>query len=61
MLDRLRLDIGRNITRQGDDTIEARFLLKEGVLRKNDALYLTAEKDVWDDYNSGVRLIFRFK
>lgn len=60
ILERLQIDIGREITRQGDDTIEAKFLLKDGFLRPNDALYLTAEKDVWDDYNGGLRLVFRF-
>ncbi len=60
IMERLQINIGREITKQGDDTIEARFLLKNGLLTKNDSLYLTAEKDVWDDYNGGLRLIFRF-
>ncbi|MEJ2688592.1 MAG: translocation/assembly module TamB domain-containing protein, partial [Deltaproteobacteria bacterium] len=61
ILERLQIDIGRDITRQGDDTIEAKFLLKKGFLKPNDSLYLTAEKDVWDNYNGGLRLIFRFR
>ena len=61
ILDRLQLDIGRDITQQGERTIEARFLLKEGLLRENDAVYLSAEKDIWDDYNGGLRFIFRFQ
>ena len=61
VLDRLQLDIGRDITRQGDETIEARFLLKEGLFRQNDAVYLSAEKDIWDAYNGGLRLVFSFQ
>ena len=59
-MDRLQIDIGRNMTRQGDETIEAKFLLKDEFLKKNGALYLTAEKDIWDNYNGGLRLLFRF-
>jgi len=61
LLDRLQLDIGREITQQGDKTIEARFLLKDGFLSRNDAVYLSAGKDIWDDYNGGLRFVFRFR
>ena len=60
VLDRLQLDIGRSVTQTGEDTLEAQFLLKEKMFTENDELYLTGERDVWDDYNSGLRFIFRF-
>ena len=61
ILDRFELDIGRGITQTGDNTIEARFLLTEDLLTSNSALYLVTEKDIYDDFNGGVRLVFRFK
>ncbi|HIJ77917.1 MAG: translocation/assembly module TamB domain-containing protein [Desulfobulbaceae bacterium] len=60
-LDRLQLDIGKNITKKGDETIEAKFTLGENILRLQDEVFLTAERDVWDNYNAGIRLVFRFQ
>jgi hypothetical protein len=60
LLDRLQVDIGRSITRQGEDTIETQFRLMDGVFSPRDSLYITAEKDIWDDYNGGIRLLFKF-
>jgi hypothetical protein len=34
--------------------------MRRGLLDDNDALYLVAERDVWEDYNMGLRLVFRF-
>lgn len=61
LLDRLELDIGKNITEQGDETIEAQFLLSDNFLRSNGSLFLTGGKDVWDDYNGGLRIVFNFR
>jgi translocation and assembly module TamB len=60
LLDRLQIDIGRSITQQGEDTIETQFRLMDGVFSPRDSLYITAEKDIWDDYNGGIRLLFKF-
>jgi translocation and assembly module TamB len=61
VLERFDVDVGRSVTRAGDETINARFRVADGVLRPGDTLYLTGEKDVFDHYNAGVRLVFRFR
>jgi len=61
ILDRFDAEVGRDITQKGEESLEARFRLTEGVLRKNDTLYITGEKDVFDYYNAGVRIVFRFR
>jgi translocation and assembly module TamB len=55
------VDVGRAVTRGGDETINARFRLAEGLLQNGDTLYITGEKDVFDQYNAGVRIVFRFR
>ncbi len=61
IIDRFDIDVGRAVTRSGEETIEAQFRLAEDVLRDGDKLYLTGEKDVFDFYNAGVKIVFRFK
>jgi translocation and assembly module TamB len=61
VLERFDVELGRSITRAGDETINARFRVADGVLRSGDTLYLTGEKDVFDHYNAGVRIVFRFR
>jgi autotransporter translocation and assembly factor TamB len=61
IFDRFEVETGKALTRAGDETIDARFRLTEDVLRDGDTLYITGEKDVFDFYNAGVRIVFRFK
>ena len=61
IIDRLEVHVGRAVSQSGEDTIEAQFRLAEGVLRDSDKLYLTGEKDIFDFYNAGIKLVFRFK
>jgi hypothetical protein len=61
ILDRFDVEIGRRVTRQGEDTIHAEFRLADNVLRDKDSLYLTGERDVFDAYNLGVKIVFRFR
>jgi translocation and assembly module TamB len=61
MLDRFNLEVGRGVTRSGDETIEAEFRLTENLLGQRDTVYLTGEKDVFDYYNAGVKVVFRFE
>jgi autotransporter translocation and assembly factor TamB len=61
VLERFDVEVGRSVTRAGDETINARFRIADGLLRKGDTLYLTGEKDVFDHYNAGVRIVFRFR
>ncbi|RPJ73264.1 MAG: translocation/assembly module TamB, partial [Desulfobacteraceae bacterium] len=61
VLDRLDVEVGRSVSRTGQQTIEAQFRLTEGFIRRGDTLYLVGEKDIYDTYNMGVRLVFRFQ
>ncbi len=61
VLDRLDVEVGRSVSRSGQQTIEAQFRLAEGFIRRGEALYLVGEKDIYDTYNMGIRLVFRFQ
>jgi translocation and assembly module TamB len=61
VLNRLDVDVGRGVTQSGEETIDAQFRLARGVIWHNDTLYLVGEKDVFDNYNTGIKLVFRFK
>ena len=55
LLDRLETQVGRDITEKGDPTIDISLQLREQFLLKGGSLYLTGEKDRYDDSNYGVR------
>lgn len=59
--DRFDLQLGQGVSRTGQETIEARFRLVEGFLLEGDTLYLRGERDVYDAFNTGVRIVFRFR
>jgi len=61
ILDRFDVEIGRRITLRGEETINAQFRVADDVLRDGDNLYLTGERDIFDYYNLGVRIVFRFR
>jgi translocation and assembly module TamB len=61
ILERLQIEVGRGITRQGRETLDARLAIAEDVLSRDDALYITAERDVYDDFNVGIKIVFRFR
>ena len=61
ILDRFDVVVGRDITQTGDETMEASFRLTDNLFEEDDTLYITGEKDVYDQYNGGVRIVFRFK
>jgi translocation and assembly module TamB len=58
---RLELQIGREVTRSGSATLDARLLLKKNPVARRSALYLTGEKDVYDQENIGLRITFKFR
>jgi hypothetical protein len=60
ILDRFDVEVGRGITRRGEDTIHSQFRLADDILVEGDSLYLTGERDYFDYYNGGIRLVFRF-
>jgi len=61
ILDRFDIEVGRAITQQGEDTIHSQFRLADDVLVEGDGLYLTGERDYFDYYNGGIKLVFRFR
>ncbi|MFC1862605.1 translocation/assembly module TamB domain-containing protein [Thermodesulfobacteriota bacterium] len=61
ILDRFDAEVGRDITQKGEETLEASFRLARDVFREGDTLYLTGERDVFNFYNAGLRIVFRFK
>ena len=61
IMDRFEIGVGRAVTRSGEETIDAQFRIADDVLRDGDKLYITGEKDVFDFYNAGLKIVFRFK
>jgi hypothetical protein len=61
VLERFELEIGRDVTRRGEETIASQFRLVEGGPTRNAVLYITAEKDVFDAINGGLKVVFRFE
>jgi translocation and assembly module TamB len=61
ILDRFELDFGRDVTKSGEQTIESSFRLSKYTTGTGRVYYLTGEKDKYDAYNYGLRLVFRFE
>ena len=61
ILERLEIETGRDTSRQGEETIQGRFLLLRNVLVEGDALLLEGEKDGYSDFNMGLKIRFRFR
>ena len=61
ILDRFDIEVGRGITQKGEETIHSQFRLTDDVLFDGDSLYLTGERDYFDYYNGGIKLVFRFR
>jgi autotransporter translocation and assembly factor TamB len=61
IMDRFDVEIGRGITQRGEDTINSQFRVADDILVDGDSLYLTGERDYFDYYNGGIRLVFRFR
>jgi len=60
-LDRLEVVTGRDISGSGVLTVEGTYRLREGLARERDAVYLVMERDSFEDYNVGLRLVLRLK
>lgn len=61
ILDRFELDIGRGITKSGEQTVESRFRLSKELSGTGTVYYLTGEKDKYDAYNYGLKMVFRLE
>jgi hypothetical protein len=59
--DRIELQIGREMTRTGSVTLDARLLLLNRPMGRHSTLYVTSEKDIYDQFNAGLKIIFTFK
>jgi translocation and assembly module TamB len=57
VLDRFEYESGQNVSYSGADTWEARFRVKQAVLSPRDHLYLVGQRDEFDGYNIGLRLV----
>ena len=60
-LDRLGVVTGRDISGAGVLTIEGTYRLREGFARESDALYVVLERDSYEDYGLGLRLVLRLR
>ena len=60
-LDRLEVVTGRDVSRSGTVTVEATYKLREGFARDRDALYVVLERDTYEDYGLGLRLVLRMR
>lgn len=63
-LDRFQIVRGRDVSEGGVETTEATFRVTSDEAKDGDALtnaYLVAEQDSFEDYNYGVRFVFRFQ
>ena len=58
-----RLDVssGRDVSKAGVVTLEVTYRWREGATDERNAVYLVAERDVYEDYNMGVRFVLRRK
>jgi len=61
ILDRFKLDFGRGVTKSGEQTVEASFQLSADETGKRMVYYLSGEKDRFDAYNYGLKVVFRFE
>ncbi|MEM6674511.1 MAG: translocation/assembly module TamB domain-containing protein, partial [Planctomycetota bacterium] len=60
-LERIEVITGRDVSRAGLLTIEATYKLKDGLVRERDVLYLAGERDAYEDYNFGLRIVLRLR
>lgn len=60
-LDRLEVVTGRDVSRSGVLTVEATYKIREGLARDKDALYMVLERDAYEDYGLGLRLVLRLR
>jgi hypothetical protein len=61
ILDRFELDYGRAVTKTGEQTVETTFRLSDQSAGKKRVYYLSGEKDRYDAYNYGLKVVFRFE
>ncbi len=60
-VDRFEIVRGREVSQTGVETTDATFLVDDDVFGSEGAVYLVGEQDAFEDYNYGLRLVFRFQ
>ncbi|MBL8859907.1 MAG: translocation/assembly module TamB domain-containing protein [Planctomycetes bacterium] len=58
--ERLEVVVGSDTTRSGADAVLVRFRLAGDLQKRGHALFATGERDVYDFYNVGLRLVFTY-
>ncbi|MFQ5561685.1 MAG: hypothetical protein ACE5FU_14040, partial [Nitrospinota bacterium] len=61
ILDRFNLEVGKSVSKAGAETVEAQFLIKRNLMGRKEEWFLTSERDRFDEYNSGIRVVFKFE
>ncbi|MCP3920646.1 MAG: hypothetical protein GY711_34400 [bacterium] len=60
--DRFELMTGQDVSKSGVATLEARYRTLDTWLKhQDDDVYIVAERDVFENYNLGLRFVFRFR
>lgn len=55
------VETGKELSQSGQEATAARVRVWKGVFSRSSSLYLTGERDVYDRYNYGLRVLFRFQ
>ncbi|MFT5051587.1 MAG: hypothetical protein ACI8QZ_003006 [Chlamydiales bacterium] len=61
LLDRLEIIQGREVSKSGTETTEASLRMRDGIWSDRDAFYLVGERDLYEEYNLGLRIVFRLE
>jgi len=59
LLDRLEILSGQDVSKSGVSTLEVSYRVWEDVFGESDSVYVVGERDVYEDFNIGLRLLFR--
>jgi TamB, inner membrane protein subunit of TAM complex len=57
----LEVETGQDASQTGVESATARLRVWNGIFSKNSSLYVTGERDIYDRYNFGLRILFRFR
>jgi len=61
VLERFELEVGRGVSRKGDETLDAQYRLLNLGEKAKDSMYLTGGRDMYDYFNLGLKIVFRFQ
>ena len=60
-LSRFELETGRNLSRSGSETYDARFRMFDDVFTRDDSVYIEVERSEFDETNGALRFVFRLR